>query len=63
MMMIVNERSIKKCMEIYLKNNYSEDTVATIINLLAKTNTPQKTLNEILEVLHDNLNNYKPTKC
>lgn len=38
-----------------LTKNYSEDTIATIMFLLANTNTPQKTLNEILEILNQKI--------
>lgn len=52
----------KKLKEVWrniLTNDYSEDTIATIMYLLAKTNTPEKTLNQILEILKMNLKEEK----
>ena len=45
-------KSVWRCI---LTKNYSEDTVATIMYLLAKTNTPEKTLNKVLEILKQEL--------
>ena len=44
---------LKKVWRYILKNDYSEDTVATIMGLLANTKTPEKTLNQILEILNN----------
>lgn len=44
---------LKEIWRYILKYDYSEDTVATIIGLLANTKTPEKTLNQILEILNN----------
>ena len=42
-----------------LTKNYSDDTVATIMYLLAKTTTPEETLNTIIDILEKNLDDEK----
>lgn len=44
---------LKEVWRYILKDDYSEDTVATIMGLLANTKTPEKTLNQILEILNN----------
>ena len=42
-----------------LTKNYSDDTIATSMYLLAKTTTPEETLNTIIDILEKNLDDEK----
>ena len=50
---------LKEVWRNILKKDYSEDTIATIMYLLIKTQTPEKTLNEVIKVLGKNLEEEK----
>lgn len=49
---ITMREKLKEVWRNILKKEYSEDTIAAIMSSLAHTNTPQETLDKVVEILN-----------